>query len=73
MPLVFTEDLTKAGESGALLEAYDGENHVTVVTSRGAIRDFGLATVQQKASEKYDAKQLVDGGRVVVLTSDLAR
>lgn len=70
MPLHFS------GESGStktfekLLESFDGTTRVVVVTSREAIDDYGLAAVQSKASEKYDARQLDAAGRVRVVTTD---
>jgi len=53
-----------------LLEAFDGDTCVVVVSSQEAIVDNGLPAVQQKASEKYDAKVFDAAGRIKVLTTD---
>lgn len=53
-----------------LLEAFDGDKRVVVVSSQEAIDDHGLSAVQQKASEKYDAQRFDAVGRIKVLTSD---
>ncbi|THH38088.1 hypothetical protein E4Z66_00485 [Aliishimia ponticola] len=68
--------LTFSGKQGnspsfeTLLEAFDGDTRVVVVSSQEAIQDNGLPAVQQKASEKYDAKLLDEAGRVKVFTTD---
>ena len=53
-----------------MLEAYDGDKRVVVITSTEAIEDNGLAAVQSRADEKYVAGQLDEKGRVRVLTID---
>lgn len=69
--------LTFSGKQGSsqefetLLEAFDGDKRVVVVSSREVIDDNGLPAVQQKASEKYEAKQFDAKGRIKVFTTDL--
>ena len=70
MPLTFSGNSGSSEQFETLLEAHDGDKRVVVVTSREAIDDHGLPAVQLKASEKYDAKQLDQSGRVRVLTTD---
>ncbi len=71
MSLRFTENQGASPQFEALLEAFDGDRRVVVVTSREAIEDFGLEKVQAKASEYYALGRLDSAGRVHVLTSDL--
>ncbi|ESW88668.1 hypothetical protein NKH47_14770 [Mesorhizobium sp. M1060] len=70
MGLIFTGERGNSSEFELLLEALDGEERVVVVTSTEAIEDYGLEAVQDKASEKYDAKRFNENGRVTVTTSD---
>lgn len=53
-----------------LLEAYDGNKRVVIVTSREAIEDFGLEKVRAKASAKYDAGISDPNDRIKVFTTD---
>lgn len=55
-----------------LLEAFDGDKRVVVVSSTEAIEDYGLPAVEEKAAEKYAAGKLDHAGRVRVLTTDFA-
>ncbi|MDO1559841.1 hypothetical protein Q0812_10425 [Brevundimonas sp. 2R-24] len=71
MSLRFTGASGSSPAFELLLEAYDGEKRVMVITTREAIDDHGLAAVQHRASEKYAAKQLEGDGRVRVFTTDL--
>ena len=71
MPLRFTGESGSSPEFEKLLEAFDENNRVVVVTSTEAIEDHSLDAVQKRASEKYD-QGIVDGhGRVWVLLRDL--
>jgi hypothetical protein len=70
MPLVFSGEIGSSENFETLLEAFDGNTRVVVVSSQEAIDDYGLAAVQNKASEKYDAKSFSDSGRIKVFTSD---
>lgn len=70
MPLTFTGETGSSQKFETLLEAYDGNKRIVVVTSQEAIEDYGLPAVQAKASAKYDARTLDPDGRVKVLTSD---
>lgn len=69
--LSFTGKSGSSPEFELLLEAYAGQERVVVVTSREALDDFGLAKVQARASEKYDAGQLDEKGRVRVFSDDM--
>ena len=71
MPLMFTGSSGSSVQFELLLEAFDGDRRVVVITSQEAINDHGLGSVQMRASEKYDAGQLEDDGRVRVFTTDL--
>ena len=71
MPLMFTGSSGSSPQFELLLEAFDGDTRVIVITSREAIDDHGLAHVQVRASEKYDAGLLEDDGKVRVFTPDL--
>lgn len=73
MPLSFTGQSVTTPNFGRSLEASDGNSIIAVLTSEEAIQDFGLDAVQQKASDKYDAGQLDETGRVIVFTDDLRR
>lgn len=73
MALAFTGRSGSSAEFEKLLEAYDGEKRVIVITSAEAIEDFGIDLVQRKAKEKYEAKDHDQSGRVKVLTKDLTR
>lgn len=70
MPLMFTGSSGSSPEFEWLLEAYDGNTRVIVITSKEAIADHGLGSVQIRASEKYDAGLLEGDGRVRVFTAD---
>lgn len=70
MPLVFTGQTGNSEQFELLLEAYDGDRRVVVVSSREAMEDHGIGAIHDKASEKYDAGRLDADGRVKVLTSD---
>lgn len=70
MSLVFTGKDGNSEQFEKMLEAYDGEKRVIVVTSTEAIEDYGLDAVREKASDKYDAGKLDAAGRVRVLTTD---
>ena len=70
MSLNFTGEEGSSERFETLLEAYDGEKRVVVVSSTEAIDDFGLEAVQQKASDKYDAQQFDENGRVKVFKND---
>lgn len=72
MPLTFTGETGSNANFETMLEAYDGEIRVIVITSREAIDDYGLAAVQQRASAKWDAGQREDGNKVRVFTSDFS-
>jgi hypothetical protein len=71
MPLIFTGASGASPQFEQLLEAFEGETRVIVVTSREAIDDHGLESVQRRASEKYHAGLLDEFGRVCVFTTDL--
>lgn len=71
MPLTFTGSTGSSPQFDCLLEAFDGDTRVIVITSREAIDDHGLANVQVRASAKYDAGLLEDDGKVRVFTTDL--
>lgn len=71
MPLTFTGSSGSSPQFERLLEAFEGETRVVVVTSQEAIDDHGLGRVQLRASEKYDAGLLEEDGRVRVFTTDL--
>jgi hypothetical protein len=70
LPLIFKGENGASQEFETLLEAFDGDKRVVVVSSQEAIEDYGLAAVHEKASEKYDAKMFDPAGRIKVLTSD---
>lgn len=70
MPLRFTGETGSNTNFAKMLEAYDGETRVIVITSEEAIQDHGLAAVQQRASEKYAAGELEDSNKVRVFTTD---
>ena len=70
MPLTFTGETGRSQNFETLLEAYDGNKRIVIVTSQEAIEDYGLPAVQAKASAKYHAKTLDPDGRVKVLTSN---
>ena len=70
MPLTFSGEQGSSQELGTLLEAFDGDKRVVVVTSSEAIKDYGLHVVQSKAEEKYDARLFGSDGRVRVHTTD---
>lgn len=71
MALVFSGNSGSSPQFETLLEAFDSDKRVVVITSREAIDDFGLGRVQSRASEKYDAGELEVDGRVRVSTADL--
>lgn len=71
MPLLFTGSSGSSPQFELLLEAFDGDTRVIVITSQEAIDDHGLGSVQIRASEKYDEGQLEDDGRVRVFAADL--
>lgn len=68
--LSFSGKQGNSSEFETLLEAFDGDTRVVVVTSQEAIEDHGLPAVQRKASEKYDAKLFDATGRIKVFTRD---
>lgn len=70
MSLTFSGIQGRSPEFETLLEAFDGDKRIVVVSSQEAIEDNGLSAVQQKASEKYDAKRFDAEGRIKVLTTD---
>lgn len=70
MPLMFNGSSGSSPQFERLLEAFDGETRVIVITSQEAIDDHGLGSVQIRASEKYDAGLLEEDGRVRVFTTD---
>jgi hypothetical protein len=70
MALTFSGVRGASPEFETLLEAFDGEKRVVVITSAEAIEDFGLGEVQRRAAEKYDAGHREDDGRVRVTTVD---
>ncbi|AHD03273.1 hypothetical protein [Leisingera methylohalidivorans] len=70
MPLTFSGEREGSQEFETLLEAFDGEKRVVIVTSSEAIEDHGLHAVQSRAEEKYDAGLFGSDGRVRVLTTD---
>ncbi len=70
MPLEFTDKEGSSPQFETLLEAFDGEKRVVVVSSKEAIEDHGLPSIQSKASEKYDAKLFDGKGLVRVMNSD---
>ena len=72
VPLRFSGEEGGTEKFETLLEAFDGEKRVMVVTSSEAIKDYGLPAVQKKASEKYATNQFDHSGRVRVFTSDFA-
>jgi len=71
MPLMFTGSSGSSLQFERLLEAFDGDRRVVVITSKEAIDDHGLGSIQVRASEKYDAGLLEEDGRVRVFTTDL--
>lgn len=70
MSLTFSGKQGNSPDFETLLEAFDGDKRVVVVSSQEAIEDNGLSAVQQKASEKYDLKQFYADGRIKVFTTD---
>ncbi len=70
MSLRFTGKSVTTAEFETVLEAFDGEQRVMVVTSQEALDDHGLAAVEALASEKYGRGELEEDGRVRVFTSD---
>ncbi|WP_027238243.1 hypothetical protein [Leisingera caerulea] len=70
MPLTFSGEQGSSQGFEMLLEAFDGDKRVVVVTSSEAIEDHGLHAVQSKAEEKYDAGMFGSDGRLRVLTTD---
>ena len=70
MPLIFTGEKGASQVFETLLEAYDGDKRIVVVTSQEAIDDHGLPAVQELASQKYDAERFDPTGRIKVLTDD---
>lgn len=70
LSLTFSGKQGSSPEFETLLEAFDGDRRVVVVSSQEAIDDNGLSAVQQKASEKYDAKLFDAAGRIKVFTTD---
>lgn len=70
MSLTFSGKQGKSPNFETILEAFDGGTRIVVVCSQEAIDDYGLPAVQQKASEKYDAKLFDDAGRIKVYTTD---
>lgn len=70
MSLTFSGKQGSSSEFETLLDASDGDTRVVVVSSDEAIEDKGLPAVQQKASEKYDAKLFDAAGRIKVFTTD---
>lgn len=71
MPLMFTGSSGSSFQLERLLEAFDGDTRVIVITSQEAIDHHGLGSIQSRASEKYDAGLLEEDGRVRVFTTDL--
>lgn len=71
MSLRFSGNSGSSSEFETLLEAFDAEKRVVVITSTEAIDDYGISAVERRASEKYDAGQFEADGRVRVFTSDL--
>lgn len=70
MSLTFSGKQGNSPDFETLLEAFDGDKRVVVISSQEAIEDNGLSAVQQKASEKYDLKQFDAAGRIKVFTTD---
>lgn len=70
MSLTFSGNQGNSPDFETLLEAFDGNTRVVVVSSQEAIDDYGLPAVQQKASEKYDKKLFDGAGRIKVFTTD---
>ena len=71
MPLSFTGNSAPVAETFEFsLEAFDGDKRVVVFASGDALDDHGLAAVEARASDKYDAGQVDPDGRVRVRTSD---
>lgn len=70
MSLKFSGKQGSSEEFETLIEAFDGDKRVVVVSSQEAIEDNGLSAVQRKASEKYYAKLFDTAGRIKVLTTD---
>lgn len=70
MALRFTGNETTTTEFEMLLEAFDGESRVVVITSKEAIEDFGRSAVEAKASDKYSRDLKDQHGRVRVFTTD---
>lgn len=71
MPLQFSGQSGSSPNFEMLLEAFDEKKRVVVVTSQEALEDHGLVSVQIRASQKYDAGETDDAGRVVVFINDL--
>jgi hypothetical protein len=71
MGLRFTGRQSSTAEFETVLEAFDGDQRVVVVTSREALDDHGLELVRDRASEKYYAGEREPDGRVRVFTGDL--
>lgn len=70
MSLIFSGKQGRSSGFEVLLEAFDGDRRVVVVSSQEAIDDYGLSAVQQKASEKYNAQLFDSDGRIKVFTGD---
>ena len=70
MALTFSGARGTSAEFETLLEAFDGDKRVVVITSEEAIEDFGLNEVQRCAADKYHAGRREDDGRVRVTTVD---
>lgn len=70
MSLTFSGKQGNSPDFETLLEAFDGNKRIVVISSQEAIEDNGLSAVQQKASEKYDLKQFDGAGRIKVFTTD---
>ena len=70
MSLTFSGMQGRSSDFETLIEAFDGDTRVVVVSSKEAIDDYGLPAVQQKASEKYDKKLFDAAGRIKVYTTD---
>lgn len=71
MLLMFTGSSGTSLQFELLLEAFDGDTRVVVITSQEAVDDHGLGSIQVRASEKYDAGLWEEDGRVRVFTTDL--
>lgn len=71
MPLRFS-GVQRRTPHFTILEALDGEKPVRVMTCDEALKNNELPVLHAKASEKYDAKQFDQAGRISVYNSDFA-